>query len=280
MARPQERPQERRFDPVFLADLRDRTPLAELVGRSVDLRRSGRTQVGCCPFHGERTPSFHVYKDHFNCYGCGARGDAIEFVQQRDRVPFPEAVSRLAAEAGMDPPGAKPRAATPQERARQEAATAERARQLDARRAAAERADAEREAFIARKAAAIWAKSGPAPADHPYLARKGVEPYDLRVDRKGNLLVPLRDDDGKLWNLQTISPDGDKLTLWRKTPSGPEGGRLAPSTAPRPRWSPRASPRRPRSVRTPACRPGWRSPAATCCRWCRACASGTRGCRS
>jgi DNA primase len=103
----------------FLDELRARTPLAAVIGRRVRLARSGRQWKGCCPFHGEKTPSFYVYDDHFHCFGCGAHGDAVSFVMQSQGAAFPEAVEQLAAEAGMEVP--KPSA---------EAAEAER-RRLD-----------------------------------------------------------------------------------------------------------------------------------------------------
>ena len=66
----------------FLDELRARTPLPAVIGRRVRLARSGRQWKGCCPFHGEKTPSFYVYDDHYHCFGCGAHGDAITFVMQ------------------------------------------------------------------------------------------------------------------------------------------------------------------------------------------------------
>src|SRR3984957_6470928 len=93
----------------FLDELRARTPLAAVIGRRVRLARSGRQWKGCCPFHGEKTPSFYVYDDHFHCFGCGAHGDAVSFVMQSQGSAFPEAVEQLAAEAGMEVP--KPSAA-------------------------------------------------------------------------------------------------------------------------------------------------------------------------
>ena len=69
------------------------------------LRRSGTTWKGLCPFHGEKTPSFHVYdKGFFKCYGCGVGGDVIKFVELYDKVTFPEAVRQLAARAGLTVP--------------------------------------------------------------------------------------------------------------------------------------------------------------------------------
>ncbi len=88
----------------FLDELRARTPLPSLVGRRMKLARSGRQWKGCCPFHGEKTPSFFVYDDHFHCFGCGAHGDAISFVMQSQGSGFMEAVEQLAAEAGLDVP--------------------------------------------------------------------------------------------------------------------------------------------------------------------------------
>ena len=85
----------------FLDELKGRIGLAELIGKTVKLARRGRQFLGLCPFHGEKTPSFHVYDDHYHCFGCGAHGSVIDFVMQAERVGFPEAVERLAAQAGM-----------------------------------------------------------------------------------------------------------------------------------------------------------------------------------
>jgi DNA primase len=96
----------------FLDELRIRTPLAAVVGRRVRLARSGRQWKGCCPFHGEKTPSFYVYEDgHYHCFGCGAHGDAIGFVMQSEGAGFMDAVERLAAEAGLEVPKPSPEAA-------------------------------------------------------------------------------------------------------------------------------------------------------------------------
>ncbi len=104
--------------PNFLDELRLRTPLPAVVGRRVKLARSGRQWKGCCPFHGEKTPSFYVYDDHFHCYGCGAHGDAISFVMQSQGMGFMEAVEALAAEAGLEVPKPTPEAAAKAERAK------------------------------------------------------------------------------------------------------------------------------------------------------------------
>ncbi len=97
--------------------MRARTPLAALVSRRVKLSRSGRQMKGCCPFHGEKTPSFYVYEDGYHCFGCGAHGDAISFVMQTSGAGFMETVQSLAGEAGLEVPKASPAAAAA-ERAR------------------------------------------------------------------------------------------------------------------------------------------------------------------
>ncbi len=102
--------------PAFMDELRARTPLAAIIGRRVRLARSGRQWKGCCPFHGEKTPSFYVYEDGYHCFGCGAHGDAISFVMQTQGASFIEAVEQLAAEAGMDVPKPTPEAAEAERR--------------------------------------------------------------------------------------------------------------------------------------------------------------------
>jgi DNA primase len=100
----------------FLEELRARVPIASVVGRRVRLARSGKNWKGCCPFHGEKTPSFHVYEDGYHCFGCGAHGDVITFVMQGQGLTFIEAVKQLAAEAGMQVPQPTPEAAEAERR--------------------------------------------------------------------------------------------------------------------------------------------------------------------
>lgn len=104
------------FPPQFLDEIRARVTLSGLVGRRVKLIRRGREHTGLCPFHNEKTPSFTVSDDKgfFHCFGCGAHGDVLGWVMQADGLSFPEAVERLAAEAGLEVP-----VATPEERERE-----------------------------------------------------------------------------------------------------------------------------------------------------------------
>lgn len=79
------------------------TDLVALVGGATQLKKAGRSWKGLCPFHGEKTPSFHVHPDRgfYYCFGCGAKGDAITFVRETERLEFPEAVAYLARLAGV-----------------------------------------------------------------------------------------------------------------------------------------------------------------------------------
>lgn len=100
----------------FLVELRDRVTLSSVVGRRVKLDKHGKAEhTGLCPFHNEKSPSFTVNDDKqfFHCFGCGAHGDALQFVQRAYGRSFVEAVEELAAEVGMEIPKA-----TPEERAR------------------------------------------------------------------------------------------------------------------------------------------------------------------
>lgn len=100
-----------RFSPAFLDDIRDRIPISDVIGRRVtwDRRKSqpGRgDHWACCPFHGEKTPSFHCEdaKGRYHCFGCGVSGDHFRFLTELEGLSFPEAVERLAAEAGVPMP--------------------------------------------------------------------------------------------------------------------------------------------------------------------------------
>ncbi|WP_372887772.1 CHC2 zinc finger domain-containing protein, partial [Shimia sp.] len=101
--------------PGFMDELRSRTSLSQVVGRKVtwDPRKSNQGKGDMwspCPFHQEKTASFHVddRKGFYYCFGCQAKGDAISFVQETENVGFMEAVEILAREAGMPMPARDP----------------------------------------------------------------------------------------------------------------------------------------------------------------------------
>lgn len=105
--------------PAWLDELRARTLLSALIGKSTKLQRAGREWKACCPFHDEKTPSFTVNDDKgfYHCFGCGAHGDAIRWMTEQRGLPFMDAVKELASAAGMDVPQADPRAREKAERA-------------------------------------------------------------------------------------------------------------------------------------------------------------------
>ncbi|WP_026380037.1 DNA primase [Afifella pfennigii] len=105
-----------RFPPSFLDAIRARIPIADIVGRRVswDKRKSQPARGdywACCPFHGEKTPSFHAdnRRGRYHCFGCGASGDHFTFLTELEGMSFPEAVKDLAETAGLPLPDPDPR---------------------------------------------------------------------------------------------------------------------------------------------------------------------------
>ncbi|WP_066776844.1 DNA primase [Sphingomonas sp. CCH5-D11] len=105
--------------PAFLDELRARTSLSTLIGKTTKLTKAGREYKGCCPFHNEKTPSFYVNDDKgfYHCFGCSAHGDAIRWMTDQRGLPFIDAVKELAQAAGMEMPAQDRRAAERAERA-------------------------------------------------------------------------------------------------------------------------------------------------------------------
>lgn len=95
-----------RIPDTFIQDLLARTDLVELIEARVPLKRSGSNYTARCPFHDEKTPSFSVSrpKQLYYCFGCGARGTAISFLMDYDRLSFPEAIEALAEVHGLEVP--------------------------------------------------------------------------------------------------------------------------------------------------------------------------------
>ena len=94
------------FSDSFLEELCARNDIVSVVSQYVSLTRRGSSHVGLCPFHNEKTASFHVSSDRqfFHCFGCGAGGDVITFLMRIENLDFPDAVYRLAERAGMTVP--------------------------------------------------------------------------------------------------------------------------------------------------------------------------------
>ena len=90
----------------FINDLIDRSDIVEVIGSRIQLKKAGREYKACCPFHGEKTPSFTVSpeKGFYHCFGCGSHGTAIGFLMEHDRLEFVEAVEELASINGVEVP--------------------------------------------------------------------------------------------------------------------------------------------------------------------------------
>jgi len=93
-----------RFDQSAVREIHARIDIASFIGSYVSLRKRGNDLVGLCPFHSEKTPSFHVHPDKgfFKCFGCGVGGDVITFLSKLENLAFPDAVRMLAQKAGVE----------------------------------------------------------------------------------------------------------------------------------------------------------------------------------
>ena len=146
-------------DGLPLEEFKARLPLAEIVARHVKLARRGREHFGLCPFHKEKTPSFHVVEDKgfYHCFGCGAHGTAIDFVMQIEHLGFGDALERLAELTGLPAP----------------------------RRAAPQASESGERQRAANEAAALWFQAqlrAPVGAEAmAYLERRGVDPATARA---------------------------------------------------------------------------------------------------
>jgi DNA primase len=153
------------FTPDFLDEIRTRLACSSVVGKRVRLVKKGREFQALCPFHNEKTPSFYVNDDKgfFHCFGCGAHGDVIGFTMRFDNLGFPEAVERLAGEAGLEMPRATP----------EESARAERRKTL------ADTVEAAAQWFEK----ILWSPAGQPGLD--YLRRRGLSDATIRSFRLG-----------------------------------------------------------------------------------------------
>jgi DNA primase len=113
------------YTPDIIEAVRNASDIVQVVGERVALKRAGSSWKGLCPFHDEKTPSFHVVpaKQIFHCFGCGEGGDVFAFVQKMDKIGFVEALKILAQRAGIElpePERAEVGRAADEERRRQE----------------------------------------------------------------------------------------------------------------------------------------------------------------
>jgi DNA primase catalytic core len=102
-----------RVDDGVKKAIQERTDIGEVIGAYVTLRKRGNDLVGLCPFHGEKSPSFHVHPDRgfYKCFGCGVAGDVFSFVQKHENVGFLDALRILGKRVGVELENEDPRAA-------------------------------------------------------------------------------------------------------------------------------------------------------------------------
>ncbi len=95
-----------RFPQGFIDDLKAQADIVQVVQDAVPLKKAGSSFKGLCPFHTEKTPSFHVNRDKgfFHCFGCATGGDVVKFVELYEKLSFPEAVRLLAQRVGLEVP--------------------------------------------------------------------------------------------------------------------------------------------------------------------------------
>jgi DNA primase len=106
-----------RIPPAFIDELLSRVDIVEVIDARVPLKKAGREYEACCPFHGEKTPSFKVSpaKQFYHCFGCGAHGTAIGFLMEYDHLDFVEAIEELAKQAGVTVPYEQGQRPSPQQ---------------------------------------------------------------------------------------------------------------------------------------------------------------------
>ena len=93
-----------------IEEIKNKLDIVSVVEKYVKLRLAGKNYSGLCPFHTEKTPSFIVSPDlqRYKCFGCGETGDIYNFIQKIENIDFPEALEKLAKEAGVELKKSKP----------------------------------------------------------------------------------------------------------------------------------------------------------------------------
>ena len=198
-------------------DIKARLDILEVVGQRVQLQRSGRSYKGNCPFHQERTPSFHVFPERqsWRCFGaCATGGDALSFVMRAENLEFREAIRRMAQQVGLP---------LPDRRSSGEVSLAHRINEVACaffQRALASTQGTEPRAYLENRGldrpTIETFQLGLAPADGDSLRRhllgEGFEPGQLLASGvvregddgeqrdlfRGRLMIPIRDSDGRL----------------------------------------------------------------------------------
>ena len=233
-----------RFDNRLLDEIRARLSLSDIVGRRVTWDRR-KTQPGkgdfwaCCPFHQEKSPSFHVddRRNRYKCFGCGASGDHFRFLTDTEGLSFPEAVERLADQAGVALPAPDPQAARREKKRAGLADVCEMAARFFQMEFSAPRGEQARSYALRRgfsPATLAEFRFGYAPDSRDalkrYLATQDV-PEEVMVEAgllikpdngrpsydrfRGRLMIPIQDERGRVvaFGGRTLDPDGQPKYL-------------------------------------------------------------------
>ncbi|WP_237153646.1 DNA primase [Oryzibacter oryziterrae] len=233
-----------RFDNSLLDQIRSRLPISQVVGRRVtwDKRKSQPARGdywACCPFHQEKSPSFHCddRRGIYHCFGCGATGDQFKFLTEAEGLNFPEAVERLAEEAGVALPKPDPRDREREAIRVDLAGAVEIAAKFFEQKLRSPEGKPAREYMVRRgivDKTAIEFRFGYAPDERDALKRHLVQsgvpeavavtagllikPEDGRAsyDRfRGRLMIPIHDERGRVvaFGGRTLDPDGQPKYL-------------------------------------------------------------------
>ncbi len=202
---------------TVIDDIKARLDILEVVGQQVQLQRSGRSYKGNCPFHQERTPSFHVFPDRqsWRCFGaCATGGDAVSFVMRSENMEFGEAIRQLAQRVGLPLPSRQDSRSDHPAYRINEVACAFFQRALASTTGAEARAYLERRGLDRTTTEAF--QLGLAPPDgeplRSHLLREGFDAGQLvaagvvregedgqqRDMFRGRLMIPIRDAEGRL----------------------------------------------------------------------------------
>jgi DNA primase len=233
------------FPAAFVDDLRTRADIVQVIQEYVSLKKAGTSYKGLCPFHGEKTPSFHVNREKgfFHCFGCGVGGDVIRFVELQEKVGFTDAVRLLARKFGMTVPETGPDGSEADARDREtllkihevaaawfrrqlDSASGARARQqLEARGITTDTIDALGLGYATSARDALAAHLAAQGFQRALLVRSGLlveRDNGQVVDRfRNRLIVPIARDSGSIVAFAGRSMDPDQVPKYLNSPETP-----------------------------------------------------------
>lgn len=183
----------------IISQVRSAADIVEIIAQTTPLKQAGRSHKGLCPFHREKTPSFHVDRDKgmFYCFGCGTGGDVFKFVMLIERMSFPEAVESIASRYGIQLPRKKEKAKESADREEVMDAVSEAA---DAFHQALQWTPNAAEAYLVKRGIEpeLWRKYGfgYAPDQWDYLLKRLGRKFRTEQLEKAGLILPRKSGEG------------------------------------------------------------------------------------